>query len=290
MSTNTSQIDILRDRGAAEAQIRRIFELKTTPLSLVSKYGAAEADELLGNLRNHYGIVGHEIARLFMQDATRHADALSKIYNDLYTKYGLATKDRFYVTYIALVIYGCKLGRELGVLNYSSIALEHYLVLRAQQLSKCADQTVVHEAESSLFDAFLSEHIAAQITVQSHKRGNDANGNKLPRAIYGSTETDKGYLIGDLPMQKLFIRKCIEERMMYVSKAALKEWCKQKERTNGNSYRYSALIDQLQHDGRLLPTPTECIMMGSGTSLGDSAGNARCIAVKLDGYDVEGMM
>jgi hypothetical protein len=92
-----------------------------------------------------------------------------------------------------------------------------------------------------------------------------------------------GYVIGDVPTRELYIRTCIDDKVMYVSKPALKHWCKTKERTNGRGYSWTALVDQLQRSGRLLDESPGCIALGGGTSVGPV--NGQCIMVKLDGYD-----
>ena len=291
LSTNTSQIAILRDRGASEAQIRRIFELKTAPLAGVSKYNAAEADELLGNLRNHYGVVGHEVARVFMEDPIYHADALSTLYGDLYKHHKLDTKNRFYVMYIALVVYGCRLGRSLGVINYQTARLEQYLVARSLELSVAADEVVVADTNTSLLTLFRNQKQAECVTVFSHKRGTVGfNGAdiRVPAKQY-TLESDKGYVRGDLPRNEVSMRLCVADKLLYIPSITLKAWC-DKNVKHGASY--NKLIEQLKQEKdsnglpRLVQERTSGgVNLGAGTSMYSRLGSSNCIVVSLDDDD-----
>lgn len=271
MSANDSMIESLaRHSFDATAQMSRVLEIKAANFNEV--YTDAERfqmEKLVRELPNNYGTAGD----VYIRYLTTHKEEVKSLIlktEKLFVKHsGLDNSYRFWIYMCTRLIVGNMLARHLGLVGYNNKELFKYLVIQVKRAVMDIDR--FQWSPDNLLSDFMHEHVGERLVVTEAKRPGDLKSE--------DTDTDFGYVLSKpIGTSDLSIRIEKKEQRAYITRHAIKEWCKRQ------GVPFNAFIDSIQKSGNLL-SPKRRITLGKGTQF-DVLGRTECIEVNLETMNV----
>ena len=203
-TSNKSQLqNVLKLKGTGSGEMYRLMELNVHKTEL---YTATQAQKLFGPLADNYGLAGSIIAQWCVEN-TEEIDRLIKQFTQEITEKAEAlSAERFWVANGAQAVFGAYIGNLLGLHTYSvEKTLAHAVkIVRDLRIGAVAEiKTPVH-----IVVEYMNDHIRNTLAL-----------NVTTAAIAHPVLRPNGAMV---------VRHELDTHKVWISKAAFKDWCLEK--------------------------------------------------------------
>lgn len=247
-STNDSlQAKLQLEKQNADAESMRLFEFKFPVLPAFAPIAKIIRDVL----KENFGTAGPVYIRYITEQRARIRAELGDIIEAAEKSFGMDSKERFWSQAVALSLYGGKLARECGVIDFDSDVIKPWLLAETRHMrSNIADNEI---SSVSILGEYLNAHIGERLVVTTLNAGMTAQNARPSKELSQRLEKDAN--------------------MLYVSRTHIKRWLDSKH------FNYSDIKDEMFAKGVLL-NPDVRKVLGAGTDL--TGGQVPCWKIRAD--------
>lgn len=247
-STNDSlQSKLNLEKANAEAESLRLFEFK---FPMVEDFGEV-ARLVPGVVFDHYGLAGPR----YIQHVVNNLDAVRQGAHDAILaaekSFGMDQKERFWSQAMGLALYGGKLAREIGVIDFDPDRIRPWLLAETKRMRKTLGDSYVGSV--AILADFLNEHVGERLVATNLNAGMTAMNMR--------------------PMHELSQRFDKDTMTLWISRKRIKHYLDE------GRMNYQDVVDDLMTKGILLSAST-ARTLGAGTDM--TGGSTQCWKLKAD--------
>lgn len=252
----TDKIYAEEKKDTADAANARCFEIGgLTKQGMIDLFGQLDIS-FVDRLGEHHGVA----AQVYLPYVSTHRDAirdqLIKIRDKLGTDKAVESRERYYIDLIAFAYVAATIAKNLGLIKWDVTAMTKWALGHMKSLRRSfAERSALTSDVSGLFVSWLHGSV---ITTKHFPTGK-------PRTYTLEVPHD--------PLKtKPQARIAVEDRKMFVSVAALQDWCKE------YNQDYVQVKAKMKADNYVVAEKREYI--GKGTTI--HAGQLRCLELNYD--------
>jgi hypothetical protein len=241
-STNDSlQSKLNLEKANAEAESLRLFEFK---FPMVEDFGEV-ARLVPGVVFDHYGLAGPR----YIQHVVNNLDVVRQGAHDAILaaekSFGMDQKERFWSQAMGLALYGGKLAREIGVIDFDPDRIRPWLLSETKRMRKTLGDSYVGSV--AILADFLNEHVGERLVATNLNAGMTAMNMR--------------------PMHELSQRFDKDTMTLWISRKRIKHYLDE------GRMNYQDVVDDLMVKGILLSAST-ARTLGAGTDM--TGGSTQC--------------
>lgn len=255
-STNDSlQSKLSLEKANAEAESLRLFEFK---FPMVEAFGAVAAIAP-GVLFENYGLAGPRYIQHVVNNIERVREETHDAVIAAEKFFGMDTKERFWSQAMALALYGGRLAREIGVIDFDPDRIRPWLLAETRRMRKTLGDSYVGSV--AILADFLNEHVGERLVMTNVNAGMAA--------------------VERRPMYELSQRYDKDTATLWIARKRIKNYCDE------SHMNYADLVDDLMAKGILISASINRTL-GAGTDT--TGGTTQCWKVKADHPALTGLM
>jgi hypothetical protein len=240
-NSNSSMMSKLsKAKARPDGEMMRLLEIYVKAIYVEG------ADVLFADINKNYGLAGAVYAQWLVDNRDKIPELLDKQRDRIVKVIGKRMEERFWLTTMTCNLVGLRIAQKLGLHDYDLDALEIWICEYLMNLREEVKSEIVQA--SSLVGEFLMDNSNGILAV-----GNRINP-KTGDNIYMPSRS-----------AKLVARFELDERLMYISKKAFREYCVDRQFTEtqalkksqeeGSNYQYTKTLKKRMMAGTAITAP-----------------------------------
>lgn len=250
VSTNDSlQTKLQAVKQNAEAEGMRLFEFRFPKDDLFPKIAKEFIHPVLAE---HYGVAGGHYIKQLVEHRNRIKVEIGPAILAIEREFEMLDKERFWSQAAALALYGGRLAREWGIIDFDPACIKAWLCEETKHMRGELQGAMV--SPTAIFAQFLDEHVGERVIVNGVNSGLTS--------------------VQALPNRGVLSQRMeLDTKLLYVAKDKINHWCQER------NHNYALIRDSLFRDGILLSYQGNCTL-GKGTNI--KGGSVPCWRIKSD--------
>ena len=256
VSTNDSlQSKLQLEKQNAEAESMRLFEFRFPRVPAF----VAVAPEVHQVLAENYGVAGPEYIKRIVADRPRIKSEIHHVIESAGQQFGMDPKERFWSQAVMLALYGGKLAKEWGLIDFDPERLRPWLLSETMTMRRNLTESAMSFVQ--VFADYLNRHIGERLVVSKLNAGMTTTAHRPLREVSSRYERDINTLWVD--------RRHLKQDM------------------DKNHFNYNDIKDDMVARGILIRWDDKKVL-GSGTDF--TGGQVICWKVKADHPELSGVL